>query len=396
MMVFFSQLNNSYRLQWNIEKIREIRFLLLSWFAKNGRHTIPWKLTKEGLCPNQKEFLPVYPILVAEVMLQQTQLKVVLPYWTRWMETFPTLADLVKADEQNVLLLWQGLGYYSRAKRLLLACNILLESIGEPNFLDSNNWPKDLETWISLPGIGPSTAGSIISSAFNLPVPLLDGNAKRVISRLTGSLTPPEDNLSNLWEVSAILLDRDKPRDFNQALMDLGATICTKYQPICERCPWKDNCLAYDSGTPTNFPKKGLKRIVQNFTIGIGVLINSKKEVLIDQRLDDMTMGGMWEFPGGKQEKNESIEITIARELNEELGVDVKVGKKLVSFDHSYTHRKLHFIVHLCELNSGIPKPLCSQQICWVKVEDLSNYPFPKANEIIIDALQHFFSNRTE
>lgn len=375
----------------NPQKIDALRSTLLQWFKSNGRHYIPWKLTKDGTLPNENQYLAVYPILVAEVMLQQTQLKVVLPYWEKWMLALPTLVDLAKAEEDKVLLLWQGLGYYSRARRLHVTSRILLNLIGIPNSLNPANWPKDLESWMNLPGIGRNTAGSIISSAFNLPSPLLDGNVKRVLTRLIGSTKTPNKDLARLWKLSDLLLDKNLPRTFNQALMDLGATICTKYNPICTNCPWQNYCSAYNSGNPENLPVKGQKLILSKAVIGVGLILNKNQDVLIDQRLDEGSMGGMWEFPGGKKEKDESIEMTIARELREELGVEVKVGKKLIEFDHSYTHKKLHFIVHLCELISGKPKPLSSQEVRWVKLSDLQNYPFPKANSYMISALKEYF-----
>ncbi|MGA0040913.1 MAG: A/G-specific adenine glycosylase, partial [Pirellulales bacterium] len=153
-------------------------------------------------------------------MLQQTQLQVVLPYWQRWMEAFPSLAALAAAEEHDVLLLWQGLGYYSRARRLLAGARQMQAQI-------AGAWPQDLATWLALPGIGRSTAGSILSSAFNQPFAILDGNVKRVLARLTAHARPPVRDLKHFWALSEALLDPNRPRDFNQALMDLGATVCT-------------------------------------------------------------------------------------------------------------------------------------------------------------------------
>ena len=165
---------------------------LLDWWLAHGRHAIPWKRTAQGLSPAPKEVLNPYPIWVAEVMLQQTQLQVVLPYWQRWMGRFPTVLALAEADEQEVLLLWQGLGYYSRARRLHQGAQQFLRTYGQHLSDDAfDRWPRDLESWLALPGIGPSTAGSILSSAFDLPFPILDGNVKRVLSRLIASPTPP-------------------------------------------------------------------------------------------------------------------------------------------------------------------------------------------------------------
>ncbi len=365
--------------------------LLLEWYESNGRHWIPWKLTNGGSIPKNGEFLSIYSIWIAEVMLQQTRLNVVAPYWRRWMDVFPSLVDLASADEQKLLLNWQGLGYYSRARRIHKSANLLLEKIGGTQSLDPNLWPKDLSTWIALPGIGRTTAGSILSSAFNLPFPILDGNVKRILTRLIASKIPLESNESILWFFTEELLDRQNPRKFNQALMDLGATICTPKKPNCLCCPWQNHCIAYSSGDPVEFPVKYLPKEIPLEVIGIGIVVNLLGEVLIDQRLDDGLLGGMWEFPGGKQEYGEPIKKTIVRELKEELAIEVKVEDRLISLDHAYSHKKLRFIVHMCKLLSGEPKALASKQFKWVLPKELSKYPFPAANIKIIDELNQYF-----
>ncbi len=377
-----------------LKKVDFLRAELLEWFKENGRHKIPWKLKEDGTSPAPRETLCAYKIWVAEVMLQQTQLKKVEPYWEKWMKSFPALSDLAMAEEQEVLILWQGLGYYSRARRILDSSKILLEVIGLKCCLDPNAWPRQLETWMGLPGIGRTTAGSILSSAFDLPAPILDGNVKRVLTRLIASKKPLETNNHELWALSELLLDKQQPRNFNQALMDLGSKICTPINPQCCNCPWKVNCDSYSSGDQLRFPVKRKRKPLSFQVIGVGVVLNLSGEVLIDQRLEDGLLGGMWEFPGGKQEKGELIEETIFRELKEELGIEVEVGKKLTSMDHAYSHKKLHFIVHLCKWISGEPKPLASQQVRWVSPNNLSKYPFPAANAKMIDALFDYLNER--
>ncbi|WP_415399184.1 A/G-specific adenine glycosylase [Synechococcus sp. W4D4] len=353
---------------------------LLNWWQAHGRHDIPWKLSSQGVLPESGEELNPYSIWVAEVMLQQTQLQVVLPYWQRWMERFPMLQSLAAADEQEVLLVWQGLGYYSRARRLHQGAQQLVER-------DDSFWPRDLESWLALPGIGPSTAGSILSSAFDLPFPILDGNVKRVLSRLIASPQPPARITKALWQLSSELLDSEQPRSFNQALMDLGATVCTPKSPSCPQCPWSDQCAAYASGDPVAYPVKEAPRELPFQVIGVGVVLNDAGEVLIDQRLNEGLLGGLWEFPGGKQEPGEAIEVTICRELQEELAIEVQVGEELISLDHAYSHKRLRFVVHLCQWRTGEPQPLASQQVRWVKPQQLSDFPFPAANARIIAAL---------
>ena len=370
-----------------IDSTHDIQNKLLEWFSDNGRHWIPWKLNRDGSIPKSGESISPYQIWIAEVMLQQTQLRVVIPYWERWIQVFPTLIDLAEADLQNVLLIWQGLGYYSRAKRVHQSSKLLVDFIGKNSCLDPSSWPVGLDIWISLPGIGRTTAGSIISSAFDISEPILDGNVKRIFSRLLAINIKSINDEKRLWELSSLLLSKLRPRDFNQALMDLGAIICTPKKPSCYACPLKNFCLAYNKYDPQNFPKKEMNKINPFQEVGIGLVFNRNRELLIDQRLESSSMGGMWEFPGGKKTKHESIEETIEREIREELGIVVKVGSKLLSFDHAYSHKKINFTVHFCEWKSGKPKPFASQKLLWVSPEKLVDYPFPAANTKIISKL---------
>ena len=370
-----------------IDSPQDIQNSLLEWFRANGRFWIPWKLKKDGSIPQLGESISPYGIWIAEVMLQQTQLKVVIPYWKKWMKVFPTLTSLAEADLENILMIWQGLGYYSRANRIHQSSKILVELFGKNIDQDPYSWPNRIDQWMSLPGIGRSTAGSIISSAFDLPTPILDGNVKRIFSRLLATERKSIKDEKKLWEFSSLLISTESPRDFNQALMDLGAIICIPKNPYCSSCPLQKFCVAFTKYDPNDFPKKEMTRIKPLHEIGIGLVFNKNGELLIDQRLETSSMGGMWEFPGGKKTPDESIEQTIERELKEEIGIDIKVGEKLLSFEHAYTHKKLSFTVHICEWISGEPKPLASQKLLWVSPYKLFDFPFPAANTKIISEL---------
>ena len=365
------------------ERAPVLREALLAWWEINGRHWIPWKLRPDGSRPGPGHELCALRVWVAEVMLQQTRLPVVLPYWQRWMVVFPDLASLARASEQEVLLQWQGLGYYARARRLHRAAVGLWRQSGGAG----DPWPRQLAPWLALPGLGRSTAGSIVSSAFNLPAPILDGNVRRVLARLIAWPQPPSGQAAGFWRLSEALLDRSHPRAFNQALMDLGATLCTPRRPDCRRCPWQVHCAAYAAGDPGRYPVQDTPRAVPFQVIGVGVVMNPAGEVLIDQRREEGLLGGLWEFPGGKQEEGELIELTIVRELREELAIEVAVTEELISFEHAYSHRKLRFVVHLCRWLAGEPQPLASQQVRWVEPAELDAYPFPAANARIITAL---------
>jgi len=370
----------------------ELSQSLLAWWEIHGRKDPalkPWMFTKEGRWPEPHEHLNVLECWIAEVMLQQTQLQVALPYWERWMEAFPSLERLAEAREHDVLLLWQGLGYYSRARRLLSGAKPLLDQIAPASSTRLLAWPKDLDCWMGLPGIGRTTAAGILSSAFNSPLAILDGNVRRVLARLQAHPRPPARDQALCWQWSEALVAAvpSRARDLNQALMDLGATVCTPHSPNCGVCPWQKHCAAYAAGDVGRYPVKDTPRAVPFQVIGVGVVLNEAGEVLIDQRLNEGLLGGLWEFPGGKQEQGELIVETISRELREELAIEVAVGEELISVEHAYSHKKLRFVVHLCQWISGEPQPLASQQVRWVSPQCLADYPFPAANAKIIAAL---------
>jgi A/G-specific adenine glycosylase len=366
-------------------EVARLRAQLLAWWELHGRHGLPWKQLPDGRRPGPGEWLDPWPVWVAEVMLQQTQLAVMLPYWHRWLTSFPDLQSLAAAGEQTVLLHWQGLGYYARARRLHQGARALWAQGGAA---DQDRFPRTLEGWLALPGIGRSTAAGVLSTAFDLPEPILDGNVRRVLARLIAAPRPPARELARFWRLSGALLDPQRPRDFNQALMDLGSTLCTPRQPLCVACPWRDHCVAYAAGDPARHPVKEATRELPFQVIGVGVVLDPEGRVLIDQRLNEGLLGGLWEFPGGKQEPGEAIATTIARELQEELAISVQVEKELITVEHAYSHRRLRFVVHLCTWLDGDPQPLASQQVRWVAPDDLDAYPFPAANARIIAALR--------
>ena len=182
----------------------------------------------------------------------------------------------------------------------------------------------------------------------------------------------------------------NQPRQFNQALMDLGASICIPLNPKCSLCPWHSSCGAYSIGQQMKFPVKEPKKKVPFEIIGVGIIFNQIGQVLIDQRIDNGLLGGLWEFPGGKQKEGELIEETVIREIKEEIDIDINLGLRLVTIDHAYTHKKLRFVVYLCTWLRGTPKPLASQQLKWVLPSELSEYPFPAANTKIINSLVNY------
>lgn len=314
-------------------------------------------------------------------MLQQTQVKTVLPYYQRWLETFPTVEKLAAADLQSVLKAWQGLGYYARARNLHKAAQEIVQR-------HAGIFPNTLEAAMALPGIGQTTAGGILSLAYNLPVAILDGNVKRVLARLIALPVPPNKAMKQLWQVSHSLLDPQHPRNFNQALMDLGATLCTPQNPACLLCPWQSHCQAYNLGVQSEIPMRDVSTPIPHKIIGVAVIWNDAGEILIDKRRPEGLLGGLWEFPGGKLEAGETLEACIQREILEELGIEIAVGDHLITIEHAYTHFKVTLNVYHCRHLNGIPQPLECEEVRWVTLDEIDTFPFPKANEKIIEALR--------
>ncbi len=312
-------------------------------------------------------------------MLQQTQVKTVIPYYERWLAQFPSIAALAAADQQQVLKAWQGLGYYARARNLHRAAQQVMQIGGQ--------FPADLKSAMALAGIGRTTAGGILSAAFNQPLPILDGNVKRVLSRLMALDKPPSKALPQLWQLSQTLLDPVQPRDFNQAIMDLGATVCKPKQPACLLCPWNFCCIAHQTQMQNNLPVSETRAPVPHKQIGVAVIWNDQRQILIDRRRQEGLLGGLWEFPGGKIEPNETVEQCIQREIKEELGIEIEVGEHLITINHAYTHFHVTLNVHHCRHLSGNPQPLESDEIRWVEVNQLEQFAFPVANVKIIQAL---------
>jgi A/G-specific adenine glycosylase len=364
-------------LRWRDLPVERLRRSLLDWYRHQGR-SLPWRQTQD-----------LYEIWISEIMLQQTQVKTVIPYYGRWLENFPTVQHLAQADQQAVLMCWQGLGYYARARNLHRAAQSIMADFG-------GQFPTQMVDVLKLYGIGKTTAGGILSAALNQPHPILDGNVKRVLARLIGLSEPPKHALSFLWAGSEILLDPIEPRSFNQAFMDLGATVCTPKQPDCLQCPWSEFCQARQHNLQSVIPMSETRAPLPHKQIGVAVIWNEQGQILIDKRPQSGLLGGLWEFPGGKIEADETVAECIAREIQEELGIQIEVQDHLMTLDHVYTHFKVTLCVHHCRHLSGEPQPIECDEVKWVSLGELDQYPFPTANQKIIAALQEhgMFSER--
>ncbi|MEM9907405.1 MAG: A/G-specific adenine glycosylase [Cyanobacteria bacterium P01_D01_bin.44] len=349
--------------------INSLRKSLHLWYADCGRD-LPWRRSRDP-----------YAIWISEVMLQQTQVKTVIPYYERWLTQFPAVEVLATADQQQVLKLWEGLGYYARARNLHQAAQQIVER-------HQGQFPKSFEDAIALRGIGRTTAGGILSAAFNQPIAILDGNVKRVLARLVALEQPPSKALDQLWQLSEQVLDPKYPRDFNQALMDLGATLCTRHNPACLLCPWQAHCAAYRQNRQSEIPMTESRGPLPHKHIGVAVIYGDDGRILIDRRKQEGLLGGLWEFPGGKIEPNESVEDCVKREIQEELGIDIEVQDRLITIEHAYTHFKVTLNVFNCTHLSGTPQPIECDEVKWVTLDEIDEYPFPKANGQIIEAIK--------
>ena len=354
---------------WPSDLLAELHRTLLHWYHTQGRQ-LPWRETRNP-----------YAIWISEIMLQQTQVKTVLPYYQRWLQIFPTVQDLAEADQQAVLKVWEGLGYYARARNLHKAAQAIVKQ-------HDGQFPDTFDAVVALPGIGRTTAGGILSAAFDQSVPIIDGNVKRVLARLIALRRPPNKALDQLWQLSTALVPTEQARDFNQALMDLGATVCTRHRPACLICPWRSPCAAYNQNVQSEIPMTETRAPLPHKLIGVAVVWNEQGQILIDRRPQKGLLGGLWEFPGGKIEPGETVGACIRRELQEELAIEVEVGDRLMTIDHTYTHFKVTLNVFHCRHTGGEPQPIECDEIRWVKVSELEQFPFPKANSQIIDALK--------
>jgi A/G-specific adenine glycosylase len=346
---------------------------LLSWFRNNQRD-LPWRHERSP-----------YRVWLSEMMLQQTQVDTVIPYFHRFLDRFPTIEALAAAPLGDVLKLWEGLGYYARARNLHKAAQVIVnERQGE--------WPHTVEGLLALPGIGRYTAGAIASLAFDVTAPVLDGNVIRVLCRVFAIQRDPKvpKVREELWQLAEALLparERGEAGEFNEGLMELGALICTPRNPKCMECPLAKYCEARKLGLQDQLPIKSARKPLPHYDVTAAV-IRHRRHILIAQRPFGGRLGGLWEFPGGKVEPGETLPQCLRREIKEELGVRIKVGKPITSVDHAYTHFKITLFAFECELLSGTPQVLQVQDFKWVRMRELEQYAFAKTDLKIIEALK--------
>jgi A/G-specific adenine glycosylase len=351
-----------------------IRKNLIVWFRQFQRD-LPWRRTRDP-----------YKIWVAEVMLQQTQVETVKPYYERFLEKFPTVRKLAAASLDDLLKAWEGLGYYARARHLRRAAQLMVREYG-------GKIPAEREKLLTLPGIGPYTAGAMLSIAFGQDEPALDGNSERVLARLFAIEQDPKERATQkrLWQLARDLSPPGQAGVFNQALMDLGAMICIPGEPRCLICPLARWCAARRRGLQAELPIRPARKALPHHEVAVGIIWKNKK-ILIARRPEEGLLGGLWEFPGGKREPGESLPACLEREICEELGIRVEVGDLFLTIGHGYSHFRVTLHAFQCRFLHERPRAVAARTWRWVKPEELDRYAFPSANQKILRALKGKFA----
>jgi len=339
---------------------------VLDWFERNGRKDLPW----------QREPSP-YRVWVSEIMLQQTQVSVAAPYFERFLERFPTVSDLAEAPEDSLMALWSGLGYYARARNLQRAARLIRDR-------HAGAVPSTIEALLALPGIGRSTAGAILSLASDQRHPILDGNVKRVLARAFGVAGWPGQKavLDELWALAERLTPKTRVGAYNQGMMDLGATLCTRHAPACDRCPVSEQCVARLGNRQAELPTPRPRRTIPERATLMLILVNSSGETLLERRPKSGIWGGLWSLP----------EIPPAADPLDwclvQLGVRPRRVEMRAGRRHTFTHFRLDIRVAYLELDTppdGVGDDAGSRR--WLCRADLDTLGIPAPVKSILDAL---------
>lgn len=350
-----------------------IQDALLSWF-KTHQRPLPWR----------RNYDP-YQVWISEIMLQQTQVTTALPYFERFIAAVPNVKALAVIPEDHLLKLWEGLGYYSRARNLQKAARIIVEK-------HRGVFPQDFDQILGLPGVGRYTAGAICSIAFEQDTPVVDGNVMRVLSRIDDFREEIGKNSAYFWMRAKELLPSGQARDFNQGMMELGALVCTPKKPLCEKCPLQRDCKGFAAGSAEALPNKEPSRSKIKVQVAIGILEKDGK-IFIQKRQDSGLMAGLWEFPGGKLEKHESLESALRREVLEETGLKLKNIRFFMNLHHAYTRYLVDLHCFLAEPESGEVSLTAASESRWIDPKQLLELPFPAANVKIIEKYLNFCYN---
>lgn len=343
-----------------------IRKRLLTWYLKNKRD-LPWRKTRDP-----------YHILVSEIMLQQTQVATVIPYYRRFIDAFPTVASLAAARLQRVLKQWEGLGYYSRARNLHRATRVIHERWND-------RVPSAVEGLSSLPGIGRYTAGAVASIAFDLRAPILDGNVRRVLCRIYAIRKDPRQAAvqDRLWRLAEQLLPERSAGDFNQALMELGATVCLPKTPSCRLCPVGEFCVAFQKGIHDRIPFRPERRPIPDEDMAV-ILIRNGSGLLIGPRPEKGLLAGLWGFPEMDREQAKTPR-RIAMQIEKIFGLELSPIRPLKPVAHTFSHKRITYYPYLFHCLSERHRLPGSWR--WVPAARIAEYPLPNATRKIFDQI---------
>jgi A/G-specific adenine glycosylase len=334
-----------------IGDVASLHEVLQSWYARN-RRDLPWRRSRDP-----------YLIWVSEVMLQQTTVKVATPYFEAFVRRFPSLQALAEEPEDEVLAAWSGLGYYHRARNLHRGAQHVAERHG-------GRFPKTLEAALAVPGVGLYSASAILSIAHGLPLPVVDGNVRRVLSRLDALAGPEYRREGPFYNLAEEILDRSQPGSWNQALMELGATVCTPKKPACPACPVRDRCRALAQGIVDQLPEGRARRATVDVTVA-AALVQRDGRILLVKRPDGRLLGKMWELPQTPLEPQKDVDLP--RELEERYGLRIEPGPLVVRARHAITHRRIRLEGYRAQLKASPPSD--PDRFRWATPEEIASLP---------------------
>ena len=345
---------------------KKFSYNVISWYAKNKR-SLSFRSTKDP-----------YKVWLSEVMLQQTKVKTVLPYYDKWIKKFPTLKSVSLSNLDILLKLWEGLGYYKRCNNFYKATKLIVSDF-------NGKVPVNKSQFLSLPGVGDYTASAVLSIAFDKPYPVLDGNVKRVISRIIGIKNLTNHNIKKINKFLNSVICKINPGDFNQGLMEIGALICKPFNPICTKCPVNKFCYASKRDRPEAYPIKNKIKPRPHFNVVIAIIWRQNK-FFIQKRKTEQMLGGLWEFPGGIVNQGEDPKLILKEKVYEDCGVYPKIFKKVGFIDHAFSHFTIRLNGYFCVEENDLLHE--NENRKWILKKNIKNYSFPKANHKLFKQME--------
>lgn len=352
---------------------------LLKWFQQHGRHDLPWQHPRTA-----------YRVWLSEIMLQQTQVRVVIPYFNAFTRSFPSIPALARATEDAVMHHWAGLGYYARARNLHRTAQLCVQH-------HAGRLPRQFDALLALPGIGKSTAGAILAQTYNIRVPILDANVKRVLCRFHGIVGYPgqSDVEKQLWDLAWQHITDPPTQDianYTQALMDLGATLCTSRQPECTRCPLKTQCVAFQTNKVTQLPTAKARKILQTRTAVAVIIFDLQGNILLQRRPSSGIWGGLWTLP--QAETKHALDALCLQTLY----IDIHTAKSLSTIHHQFSHYRLELTIYTLQLTTPTTHVFShSSGLAWIGAQNYATIGLPAPiHKLLSDFLQRITVSDTQ